>query len=242
MRTTTLPEMLQVLSRNYNHRTEIVRLFEFGKVYFPKALPVSELPEERLMITLGMYGETDFYDIKGNVEALIDAIGIKDCEFEPLKDNPSFHPGKTALLLVNGKNVGVVGEVHPMVVENYEIDTRVFVAILDFELLLEGANLVPTYKPLPKYPAVTRDIAMLVSDDILVKQIDDIIKKCGGKLLEQLKLFDVYKGKQIPEGMKSVAYSITFRATDRTLTDDEINKVFNKILSSLKDNLGAVLR
>ncbi len=242
MRTTTLPEMLQVLSRNFNHRTQEVRLFEFGKVYFPKAVPVKELPEEKNVVTLGMYGEVDYYDIKGNVEVVLETLRIKDFEFSPLRDNPSFHPGKTAKLLIGGKEAGVVGEVHPMVTDNYEIETRVFAAVLDFDILLEGANLVPEYRPLPKYPAVTRDIAMLVRDEVLVKQIEDIIRKCSGKLLEQLKLFDVYKGKQIPEGIKSVAYSITFRASDRTLTDDEINKVFDKILSSLKQNLEAELR
>ncbi|NLY43458.1 MAG: phenylalanine--tRNA ligase subunit beta [Clostridiaceae bacterium] len=242
MRTTTLPSMLEVMSRNYNHRVEQVRLFELGNIYIPKALPVQELPEEKIIVTLGMYGDCDFYDLKGTVEELLYVLGIHQYEIVPEKDNPSFHPGRTAKVLKGKVELGVLGEVHPDVLDNYDIGVRAYAAMLDFNLLMENANVEVQYTPLPKYPAVTRDIAMLVRDDVLAKQIEDAIKKYSGKLLEDCKLFDVYKGKQIPEGMKSVAYSITFRSSDKTLTDEDVQKVFNKIVDGLRNDLGAQLR
>lgn len=242
MRTTTMSGMLEVMGRNYNRRIEKVSLFEIGSIYIPKAIPINELPDEKLMVTIGMYGDADFYDLKGVVEELLYTLGIREYDTTPYADNPSFHPGRTAVISINDKELGILGEIHPDVLENYEIDTRSYVAVLDFNTLMENANMERQYEPLPKYPAVTRDIAMLVKDEILVKQIENIIKRCSGKLLEELQLFDVYKGKQIPEGMKSVAYSITFRAKDRTLTDEDINAVFDKIVDELKTNLGAQLR
>jgi phenylalanyl-tRNA synthetase beta chain len=242
MRTTTLSGMLETMARNYSRRVEQVRLFELGNIYIPKNFPVNELPEEKLIVTLGLYGNTDFYELKGVIEELICTLGISEYEIVPERENASFHPGRTAKIYLNQKEAGTFGEIHPDVLENYEIDTRAYVAMLDFNTLLENTNLVKQYKPLPKYPAITRDIALLVKDEILVKQIEDIIKQYSGKLLEDVKLFDIYKGKQIPKGMKSVAYSITFRANDRTLTDEDVNKVFDKIVNSLKVNLEAQLR
>ena len=243
MRTTTMGGMLEVIARNVNRRIDQASLFEIGSIYIPKALPIKELPKEKQIISLGMYGEkVDFYDLKGAIEELLYIMGIEKYEVLPCKDNPSFHPGRTANIYIKDKEVGVFGEVHPTVAENYEIDVRVYVGLLDFESVLGHANLVRTYKPLPKYPAVTRDIAMLVRDEILVKQIEDIIKKCAGNLLEEVHLFDVYKGKQIPEGMKSVAYALTFRAQDRTLTDEDIQSVFDKTVKALKEGLSAQLR
>ncbi len=242
MRTTTLSGILEVLGRNYNRRAEQVRLFELGSIYLPKSLPIQELPNEELKVTMGMYGNVDFYDLKGVTEELLYTLGIQNYDVVSCTDNPSFHPGRTAALMMNGQEFGIIGEIHPTVLENYEMDTKAYVGILDFDTLLNNYNEVSRYTPLPKYPAITRDIAMLVKDEILVKQIEDIIKKCSGKLLEDIKLFDVYKGKQIPNGMKSVAYSITYRASDRTLTDEDINKVFNKMLKQLKTDLDAQLR
>ncbi len=242
MRTTTLPHMLENISRNYNRRAESARLFEISFVYLPESVPVTTLPEEKPVLTIGMYGDTDFYELKGIVEELMMALGIKKYDFEPERDNPSFHPGRTASVLVNGKKVGVIGEVHPIVSENFETPERTYVGMLEIEPLVANADMRKEYKPLPKYPAVSRDIALLVKDEIPVRQIDDIIKKKGGSILESFKLFDVYKGRQVAEGMKSVAYSITFRAADRTLTDDEVNRVMEKILESLKADLGAQLR
>ena len=242
MRTTTLPAMLDVMHRNYNQRIEEVKFFELGTIYIPEQLPITQLPQEQTIVTMGMYGGVDFYDLKGVIEELLDSLGVKEYEFTPEKSNPSFHSGRTAKVHVGGKELGLLGEIHPDVTHNYQISTRCYVAMLDFNMLLKSANLVPQYKPLPKYPAVTRDIAVLVKEDIMVKQIEDIISYSSAELLEDIHLFDVYKGKQTPEGMKSVAYAITFRAEDRTLTDEDVNKVFDKIIINLESKLGAELR
>ena len=242
MRTTTLPEMLEVLSNNYNKRVEEARLFEVSCVYIPKSLPVTELPYEKPVLTMGMYGAADFYDLKGVVDELLYRLGIKDFAYEPVRDYPSFHPGRTARLLIKGKEAGVLGEIHPEVAQKFEAAERNYAAMLDIEPLVANASLKAQYKPLPKFPAVTRDIALLVKDEVLVKQIEDVIRQRSGRIFEDLKLFDIYKGKQVPEGMKSIAYSITFRAEDKTLTDEEVGKTMRRILDGLKDNVGAQLR
>lgn len=242
MRTTTIPDMLGVISTNYNRRIEEVKLFELSYVYIPNELSVEKLPEEKKVLTLGMYGEVDFYDLKGAVEELLDKLGINDYEFEPDKNNSTFHPGRTAELIIGGRTAGVIGEIHPEVVQEFECPKRTYLGVIEVEHLISNATLTAGYKPLPKFPAVTRDIALLVSDDILVKQIENLIREKSGEILESIELFDVYKGKQVPEGMKSVAYSITFRAEDRTLKDKEVNKVMNNIVESLKDKLNAQLR
>ncbi len=242
MRTTTIADMLSVISTNYNRRIDEARLFEMSFVYLPESLPIKDLPKEKPILTLGMYGKVDFYDLKGTVEELLAKLGIRDYEFVPVKDNSAFHPGRTASLLIKGENAGTIGEVHPSVSERFECPERTYVGVIEIESLIENAVLMSQYKPLPKFPAVSRDIAMLVKDEIMVKQIEDVIKQRSGKILEDIKLFDVYKGKQVPEGMKSVAYSITFRASDRTLTDDEVGKTMTKILDGLKNNLEAQLR
>lgn len=242
MRTTTITDMLKVISTNYNRRIEEARLFEMSLVYLPESLPIKELPKEKPILTIGMYGKTDFYELKGTVEELLSRLGIEEYEFVPVKDNPTFHPGRTASLIIKGECVGIIGEVHPAVSEKFECPERTYLAEIEIESLVKNAALESEYKPLPKFPAVSRDIAMLVKDEIMVKQIEDIIKQRAGKILEDIKLFDVYKGKQVPEGMKSVAYSITFRASDRTLTDEEVGKAMTKILDGLKKNIEAQLR
>lgn len=242
MRTTTLPDMLDVISRNYNRRIEEARFFELSYVYLPEALPVNKLPEEKEVLTIGMYGNLDFYDLKGVVEELFDVLGIADYSIEPENSNPSYHPGRTAKIVLKGAIIGIMGEIHPEVAEQFECPQRTYAAVIDLEPLVGNASMKPEYKALPKFPAVTRDIAMLVKDEVLVKQIEDVIKQRSGKILEGLKLFDVYKGKQVPEGMKSVAYSITFRAEDKTLTDEEVGKVMNKVLDGLRSTLDAQLR
>jgi len=234
--------MLEVISRNYNRRVEEARLFEISYIYLKNEESDDKLPEERKVLTLGMYGNTDFYDLKGIVEELFDNLGIKNYDIMAEKDNPTFHPGRTASVSINGKNAGVFGEINPQVSENFEAPERTYIGIFDIQLLVQNSAVERKYKPLPKYPAVTRDIAMLVRDEITVKQIDQIIRQRGGKILEDAVLFDVYKGKQVPEGMKSIAYSITFRAEDRTLTDEDVNKAMQKIIDSLKNNLDAQLR
>lgn len=242
MRTTTVPDMLEVLGTNYSRRIEEVKLFELATVYLPKSLPVKELPYEKPVLTLGMYGGLDFYDLKGVVEELLSRLGITEYEFSPIKGVPALHPGRTAALSIKGEYAGTIGEGHPEALEKFECPERTYIGFIEIEKLVANAAMESQYKPLPKFPAVTRDIAMLVKDEILVKQIEDIIKQRAGKILEGIKLFDVYKGKQVPEGMKSVAYSITFRAADRTLTDEDVNKAMTKILDGLKNNIGAELR
>lgn len=242
MRTTTVPDMLEVISTNYNRRVEEGKLFEMSHIYLPKNTEAGELPYEKPILTLGMFGKLDFYGMKGTVEELLDMLGITNYEIIPEKDSIIYHPGRTAALIINGKKAGIFGELHPDIVEKAEVPERTLIGEISIEELINNASMTPEYQPLPKFPAVTRDIAMLIKDEVLVKQIEDIIKQRGGKILESIKLFDVYKGKQIPEGMKSVAYSISFRASDRTLTDEEVNKTMSKILTGLKENLDAQLR
>lgn len=244
MRTVTLNGMLTSLSTNFNRRNPDAGLFELGKIYVPKALPLAELPEEIPTLTVGMYGQNvDFYGIKGVVEELFIVLGMENkVEFAPKSDLSFMHPGRLASISVNGEEIGYVGQVHPDVADNYSIGTEVYTAVLNVVKLIEYSDFDRQYKPLPKFPASQRDIAMLVKDDVIVKDIEDIIKAKGGKLLESIKLFDVYKGKQIADGFKSVAYSITFRADDRTLTDDDVASPMKKIVKELEDKLGAQLR
>lgn len=242
MRSNMISSVMEVLARNYNQRNANVKVFEIGKVYIPKALPLTELPDEPKKIALGAYGNADFFTLKGALEALFEVAGIHNVQYEPLCDNKTFHPGKTATVLVHKKPIGVIGEIHPEVSARYGIDEAVYVAELDFASIFAASSMDRTYKPLGKFPAVTRDIAMLVDDSVRVAQIEEIIRKFSGKLLEDLILFDVYKGKQIPEGKKSVAYSAVYRADNRTLTDDDINKVFDRIVKNLSEQLGAQLR
>ncbi|AEB75639.1 phenylalanine--tRNA ligase subunit beta [Clostridium botulinum] len=240
MRTTSIPSMMESLSRNYSRSNSEVRLFEIGKVYIPNE-DENELPEERNIISLGMYGNVDYLDLKGVVENILDNLGITKVKFQRESENPSFHPGKTAALYIKKDFIGVVGEVHPDVAENYEVDERCYVAELNMDVLFKYAQTEKKYVELPKFPAVTRDIAILVDRDILVQEIEDTIKNQGGKLLESVKLFDVYQGKQIPEDKKSIAYALVYRG-DRTLTDKDVNKVHDKIIRALEHKLGAELR
>lgn len=242
MRTTTVPDMLKVLATNYNRRVEEAKLFEISYVYLPKSLPLTELPEEKPVLTIGMYGNVDFYDLSGMIEELMAVLGIDSYSLEPMKDDPAFHPGRAARLLINNEICGILGEIHPSVAENFDAAQRNYLAMIDINPLVANASLKHEYRQLPKFPAVSRDIAILVDDEVLVRQIEKVIKSKAGKILEEVKLFDVYKGKQVPEGKKSVAYNITFRASDRTLTDDEVSKTMDNIIKALSENLGAQLR
>jgi phenylalanyl-tRNA synthetase beta chain len=189
-----------------------------------------------------MYGNVDYLDLKGVVENVVDSLGIKNTSFKRESENPTYHPGKTSNLYVKRELIGVVGEIHPVVSENYEVEERCYIAELNLDLLYKHTDSSNKYKPLPKFPAVTRDIALIVEDAILVQDIEDVIVKQGGNILESAKLFDVYKGKQISEGKKSIAYAIVYRREDKTLTDEEVNKVHEKILRTLEHKLGAELR
>ena len=192
---------------------------------------------------MGMYGGVDFYDLKGIVEHLMKVLGMENvAEYTTEKSLSWMHPGRTASVAVNGDNIGYLGELHPAVAKNYGIGTRAYLAVLDMEKVVKYANRKTVYKTLPKFPAMTRDIAMLVKEDVTVKEIADIIKKNGGEYLEEVKLFDVYQGAQIEAGYKSVAYSIAFRSAERTLADTDIAEAMDAILKNLAEELGAQLR
>ena len=246
MRTTTLNGMLGNMATNYNRRVDEAMLFEIARTYLPKALPMTELPVEEDMLTIAFYSKDsakDFFYLKGVCEELFATMGILDkIQVEAEKEIPFMHPGRCAKFSAFGQDAGFLGEIHPQVCENYSVGAKVYAACLPCSVLYAKANLVREYKPLPKYPAMTRDIAMLVKDDVPSGQIERIIRKRGGKLIEDVKLFDIYKGAQIAEGMKSVAYSISFRAEDRTLTDDEVAEKMDTIIASLEKETGANLR
>ncbi|MBL4931075.1 phenylalanine--tRNA ligase subunit beta [Clostridium paridis] len=241
MRTTTIPSMMESLKRNYSRNNSYVRLFEIGRTYIPNENE-NALPKENNILTIGMYGECDYLDLKGVVENILDALGVVKTSLVREIDNVCYHPGKTAALLVGKQKAGVFGEIHPDLLDNYGIDTLGYMAELNLDVLYEASNTIKAYKPLPKFPAVTRDIALLVDDSVLVGEIEDTIVKAGGSLVEKVTLFDIYKGKQIPEGKKSIAYAIAYRDENKTLTDKEVNKVHDKILRSLEYKLGAQLR
>lgn len=241
MRTTTVPSMMESLKRNYTRNNDYVRLFEIGRTYLPNE-DVNALPKENNILTIGMYGDCDYLDLKGVVENILDALGITKISLEREKDNVCYHPGKTAALIIGKQKAGVFGEIHPDLLDNYGIDTLGYLAELNLDVLYEASNTIKAYKPLPKFPAVTRDIALLVDDEVLVGDIESTIVKAGGSLVEKVSLFDIYKGKQIPEGKKSIAYAIAYRDENKTLTDKEVNKVHDKILRSLEYKLGAQLR
>ncbi len=242
MRTTSLNGMLTSLATNYNRRNKNVKLYELGNIYIPKSVPVTELPEERMQLTFGMYGDYDFFDMKGVVEELFDKIGLdKKEEYDPTDKKPFLHPGRQADIIYNNKKVGFLGEIHPEVLDNYDIGERAYVAVIDMPEIVELATFDRKYVGVPKYPATTRDIAMVMPKTILVGQVEKVFDKRGGKLLESYSLFDVYEGSQIKDGYKSVAYSLTFRANDRTLEDKEVVVVMDKILEELK-GMGIELR
>ncbi|PJI09689.1 MULTISPECIES: phenylalanine--tRNA ligase subunit beta [Clostridium] len=241
MRTTTIHSMMESLVRNYSHSNEEAKLFEIGKIYVPSE-DKDKIPEEKQVITIGMYGNVDYFDLKGVIENLVEALGVNKVSYERETNNHTFHPGKTAVVKIKNEVLGTLGEIHPDVCEAYGIDEKCYIAEIKFDLLIENAELNKKYKQLPKFPAVTRDISVLVDENTLVQEIDDVIRRQGGHILESLKLFDVYKGKQVPDGKKSVSYSIVYRDENKTLTDKEVEKVQNKIIKTLEHVLGAELR
>ena len=242
MRTSSLNGMLTSLSTNYNRRNKDVRLYELANVYRPKAVPLTELPDERMQFPLGMYGDGDFFTMKGVVEEFFEKAGMhKKPHYDPNGDHPYLHPGRKADIVYDGRVVGFLGEVHPDVADNYKIGDRAYIAVIDMPSIMEFTTFDRKYSGIARFPAVTRDISMVVPKDILVGQIEDVIEQRGGKFLESYKLFDVYEGAQVLSGHKSVAYSITFRAKDHTLEDKEVTAIMNKILNGLGD-LGIELR
>ena len=242
MRTVSLNGMLNSLAFNYNHRNKDVRLYELGNVYLPKALPLTELPDERMQFTLGMYGEGDFFTMKGVVEEFFEKVGLrKTAKYDPNAGKPYLHPGRQANIIYEGTVVGYIGEVHPAVADNYGIGERAYVAVLDMKNIVSFATYDRKYEGIVRFPAVTRDLSMVVPKHILAGQIEEMIAQRGGKHLESYHLFDLYEGAQIEKGYKSMAYSITFRAKDKTLEESDVASAMKKILNGL-ESMGIVLR
>lgn len=240
MRTTALPSMMEILSKNYNNRNAQAHLFELAKEYIPTA--PDELPVEKNKLIAGMYGgETDFFTIKGIAEALLDKAGVYGWDIEASSEPFGYHPGRCAVLTIGGEELGVLGEIHPECAKNYGISGRVYAMSLDADVMYKNAQLAKSYKPLPKYPAITRDLAVICDENIPVLTLEKAISAAAGNYLEALKLFDVYQGKQIEAGKKSVAFSITLRSADSTLTDEQALATVKRIMKAL-DKVGAVLR
>ena len=242
MKTQALNGMLTSLATNYNRKNKNVRLYEIGNIYIPKALPLTELPDERTQFTLGMYGDGDFFTMKGVVEEFFEKAGLDGrITYDP-EDKKSFlHPGRQADIIYDGVKVGYLGEVHPQVCENYNIGDRVYYADIDMPYIVEHACFDKKYEGIAKFPTSTRDISLVVDKQVLIGTMENAIIKKGSKLLESCELFDIYEGEQVGEGKKSVAFSLVFRAKDRTLSDTEISEIMDKILAELT-GLGAVLR
>ncbi len=242
MRTLPLNGLLNSLATNYNRRNKNVRLYELAKVYLPKALPLCELPDERVQFTLGFYGEGDFFDLKGVVEEFLEKVGLcKVLTYDPAAGKPFLHPGRQANICCEDAVLGYLGEIHPEVAEHYGIGEKVYAAVLDMPQIVAIANFDIKYVGIAKFPAVTRDLSMVMKKEILAGQVEEIIRRNGGKYLEHYELFDIYEGAQILDGYKSMAYSIRFRAGDKTLEDTEVNVAMEKILKGLK-TLGIELR
>ena len=236
MRTVSLNGMLASLATNYNRRNQNVRLYELGNIYLPKQTPVTELPEERMQFTLGMYGEGDFYTMKGVVEELFDKLGMHEkAEYDPSDKKPFLHPGRQADIVYHGNVIGYLGEIHPTVATNYAIKERVYVAVLDMPYIVEYASFDRKYRGIAKFPAVTRDLSMVVPKEVLAGDIEKVFDEKGGQYLERYALFDIYEGAQIKRGYKSIAYTLTFRAQDKTLEDADIQNAMNKNLKKLEE-------
>ena len=236
MRTISLNGMLTSLSTNYNRRNKDVRLYELGNIYLPKELPLTELPEERMQFTLGMYGEGDFFTMKGVIEEFLQQTGMhKKPEYNPDAKKPFLHPGRQAEIRYDGKVIGYFGEVHPTAAANYSLKERVYVAVIDMPYIVEMSSFDRKYTGIARFPAVTRDLSMVCPKQILAGDIEKIIESKGGNCLESYRLFDIYEGNQIKVGYKSMAYSITFRAADRTLDDESVNEPLQQIIKALEE-------
>ena len=241
MRTIALPSMLEILSRNNAYHNKAAKLYEVAKVYLP--VEGQPLPQEPKMLVFGSYGEKEtFFKLKGEIEALFAGLRMKKASYTAEKNNPSYHPGRCASISIDGEVIGVMGQVHPLVAKNYGIDSEVYCAELNFTKMLGLRLPDPTFTALPKYPAVSRDLALICSEDITVAQVEEVISASAGKLLRKIQLFDIYRGVGVPEGKKSMAFSLQLRADDRTLTDSDSEAVVNNVLAAVKDQLNATLR
>ena len=241
MRTTALPSMLDILSRNNAYHNKNVKLYEVAKVYIPTE--GEKLPDEPKYLMLGCYGENrNFYTLKGDLETILKTLRIKKAQYSAVSTNPSFHPGRCAKVTIDGIDVGYIGQIHPLVAQNYDMDCDVYCAQINFSKLMELQLDPPKYAPLPKYPTVTRDLSFICSESVTVADAEAVIEAAAGKLLRSIRLFDIYRGKGIEEGQKSMAFSLELRADDRTLTDTDSEQVTTKVLTALKEKLGATLR
>ena len=241
MRTIAIPSMLDILSRNNAYHNKNVKLYEIAKIYLPTEGQV--LPEEPKMLVLGTYGQNvNFFSVKGELEAIFKGLNVKKATYTAVNDNPTYHPGRCAKVTVEGVDVGYIGQIHPIVAANYGMDTDVYAVEVSLTKLFDQLLPEATYVPLPKYPAVTRDLALLCDEAVTVGQAQEVIAKAGGKLLKNVELFDIYRGTGVPEGKKSLAFSLTLRADDRTLTDTDSEGVVSKVLSAVQEKLGATLR
>ena len=242
MRTTLVPTMMDLLSRNYNRSVKDAFAFEVGNVFIAKELPLKNLPEERKVLSIGFYGDEDFYFLKESIEKVLNKMGIRDIEYKREKDDPIYHPGRTAKVLASGRDIGTIGEVYVDVCENYDIKTKVYMGQLDFQKMIDLSDFERKYKPLPKYPSTSRDIAIVVEEDILVGDVKKLILKHGKGLIEDIQLFDIYRGDQIQENMKSMALSIDYRSYEKTLKDEEVEEIQSLIVKDLEDTFDAKLR
>ncbi len=241
MRTIALPSMLDILSRNNAYHNKSVKLYELAKIYLPQE--GEALPAEPKMLLLGTYGEgTTFFTLKGQLEAVLTGLRLPKATYTAVKDNPSYHPGRCAAVSMNGVHLGYMGQVHPLVAKTYGLDMEVYCVEIDFSKAFEMMLPEATFTPLPKYPAVTRDLSLVCDESVTVADIENVITAAGGKLLRNVALFDIYRGKGVAEGKKSLAFSLTLRADDRTLTDTDSEGVTSKVLAALESKLGAVLR
>lgn len=243
MRTILTPNMLEVLGRNYSRNIESAKAFEIGSTFAPNFIKPEDLPEEQTGLAIGLYGKNmDFFTLKGIIEELLRNLGVKDAAFVAESEYGVYHPGRCARISVDGEELGIMGEVYPDVADKFGIETRAYCCELFFDAVARHANLEKTYEPLPKYPATYRDIALLVDEDVQVGDIETIIREEGKSILEQVQLFDVYRGKQVEEGKKSVAFALTYRDKNKTLTDEDVIKVHDRVLETLKNKVNAVLR
>ena len=241
MRTIALPSMLEILGRNNNYHNKTVKLYELAKIYLPVAGQV--LPEEPKMLVLGTYGgNANFFSLKGELEAVFAALRTRKASYTAVSDNPSYHPGRCAKVTIDGVEVGFLGQIHPLVAKNYGLDCEVYCAEISFTKLLDLLLPDVTYTPLPKYPSVTRDLAIVCDEALTVAQAEEVITAAGGKLLRSVRLFDIYRGANIGEGKKSLAFALELRADDRTLTDADSEAVMAKVLQALGEKCGASLR
>ena len=242
MRTTLIPNMMELLARNYNRGVERVYAAEIGNIFIADKNSADNLPREEKVLSMGFYGGNDFYYLKESVETLLNRLGIYGCQYIREENNPTFHPGRTAKMVIDGYELGILGEIHMDVCENYNINQRVYMAELDFEKIIDLADFEKKYTTLPKYPSSSRDIALVVDEEVLYGDIENIVLKHGKELVENIELFDIYRGDQVEKGKKSIAISILYRSHEKTLTDNEVNQIQDLIILDLENSLGGVLR